>query len=66
MEARARRAAKRLGLAIQKSRESYHLNNQGRFRVFNPSTNQVVDGVDFERSAEEVIERCSTIYGRAS
>jgi hypothetical protein len=59
MEARARRAAKRVGLSATKSRTRlYCFNYQGGFRLVDPYINSVVNGVNYDMSAEDVIEFC--------
>jgi hypothetical protein len=60
LEARPRRAARRIGLRACKSRWRVgSIDNFGDFRLFDPETNAVVAGSRFELSAEEVIDRCS-------
>jgi len=41
-----------------KSRQGYSCDNQGGFMLVDPYTNSVVDGVRFDLTAEQVIERC--------
>jgi hypothetical protein len=59
LEARARRAAKRRGLAATKSRGRLHFNNHGRFQLVDPYFNTVVAGVDYDMTADQVIDFCS-------
>jgi hypothetical protein len=72
LEARARRAAARVGLRVSKSRDrTEHVNNRGGFMLFNPLHNWVVMGERFDLSAEDVIEACANAkpavpYGRGS
>lgn len=47
-ENNARRIAARAGLAITKSRAQQSMDNYGAFMLFDPSTNQVVDGLRHE------------------
>ena len=59
LEARARRAARRIGLVAKKStwrRDS--IDNYGRFMLIDAYRNAVVAGERFDLSAEEVIEYC--------
>jgi hypothetical protein len=59
LEARARRAAKRVGLMAQKSRwRRDSIDNFGGFRLVDPYLNSVVDGSRFELSAEDILELC--------
>ena len=59
MDARARRAAKRVGLFATKSRwHGFSLDNHGHFMLVDPSSNSVVGGQRFDMTAEEVIESC--------
>jgi hypothetical protein len=53
LEARARRAAKRIGLRAIKSPST------GRFMLVDVDYDAVVDGRDFTLSARDVIDRCS-------
>ena len=74
LEARARRAAKSVGLVAVKSRGGYHSDNQGGFQLVDPYFNEVVEGLRFDLSPEEVIERCrdgikgprGRVYNRAN
>lgn len=59
-DARARRAAKRVGLLAKTRRGSAGtLDNYGGFMVLNPATNTVVAGERFELCAEDVIDLCA-------
>jgi hypothetical protein len=59
MEARARRAAKRIGLYAKKSRwRSGSIDNFGGFMLVDPYINCVVNGERFNMSAEDVIKFC--------
>ena len=59
LEARARRAAKRVGLRATKSRcREDTFDNRGGFNVVDPYINTVVAGVRYDMGAEEVIEFC--------
>jgi hypothetical protein len=60
LEARARRAARRVGLVARKSRWRLHsIDNFGGFTIIDPSRNIVVDGARYDLSAEDVID----LYG---
>jgi hypothetical protein len=60
LDQRARRAAKRVGLNVARSRDrTEHLNNRGGYMLFNPLHNTVVMGERFDLSAEDVIETCA-------
>jgi hypothetical protein len=62
LEARARRAAKRIGLMAQKSRwRRDSIDNLGGFRLVDPYYNAVVNGERFDLSAAEVLELCQGI-----
>lgn len=59
LEARARRAAKRVGLIAKKSRRSvdgYH--NVGGLALVDPSRNWIVEGGRYELTPDYVIEYC--------
>jgi hypothetical protein len=59
LEAKARRAARRSGFVAAKSRErSLHSNNRGGFQLIEPYRNEVVNGVRYDLTVEEVIEFC--------
>lgn len=51
-ESTVRRAAKRVGWRIKKSRGQQHLNNRGRYMLISGS-NTVVTGADFGAGLEE-------------
>jgi hypothetical protein len=55
---RARRAAKRIGLAARKSRKRRSIDNHGGFRIIEPYNNIVEAGERFDLSPEDVIEFC--------
>ena len=59
LEARARRAAKRVGLVARKSRRMRSCDNYGSFMLINLYTNGIVAGVRFELTAEDVITYCN-------
>ena len=63
VEARARRAAKRVGLMARKSRYSLSIDNLGEFQLLDPFNNRIVAGENFDLTAEEVIEYCKTVRG---
>jgi len=59
MEARARRAAKRIGLYAKKSRWRVGtIDNYGEFMLIDPRYNIALGGSRFDMSALEVIEFC--------
>src|SRR5262249_35456806 len=60
LEARARRAARRIGLRAVKTRRSYSIDNLGGFQLVDVRQNAVVDGANFDMSAQEVIDFCKT------
>jgi hypothetical protein len=62
MDARARRAAKKLNLVAKKSawrKES--IDNRGGFQIIDPYFNRVEAGGRFDMSAQEVIDFCSEV-----
>jgi hypothetical protein len=64
-EARARRAAVRVGLKARKSRwRQGSIDNLGSFQLIDPSRNLVVAGVRFELSAIDVIDYCSELLSK--
>jgi hypothetical protein len=59
IEARARRAARRVGLVARKTRwRRGTIDNFGGFMLIDGHTNNVVDGERFDLSAEDVIDHC--------
>jgi len=60
IEARARRAAKRVGLMARKSRCQLSIDNRGEFQLIDPFANRIIAGEKFDLTAEEVIEYCKT------
>ncbi|MCZ6510734.1 MAG: hypothetical protein O7A62_09105 [Alphaproteobacteria bacterium] len=58
VEARARRAANRVGLSARKSRLQHPLDNQGGFMLVDTSNNVPVAGYSYDLTAGEVIECC--------
>ena len=58
LEARARRAAKRVGLLARKSRQRRSLDNHGGFMLVEPRRNYLVAGEHFDLTAEDVIDWC--------
>lgn len=64
MEARARRAAKRVGLRAIKSRRTIGGGrNDGGFMIIDPYRNAVMAGERFELTPDDVIEYCSSQRG---
>ena len=60
IEARARRATKRVGLLARKSRYQLSSDNHGGFQLLDPFQNRIVAGEKFDLRAEEVIEYCKS------
>lgn len=61
LEARARRAARRIGLVATKTRwRRDSPDNQGGFMILDPSTRSPVFGDRWDLSAEAVIEYCAS------
>ena len=59
IEARARRAARRVGLMARKSRwRMGSIENYGMFMLIDPYRNWVVAGERFDLTAEDVIAYC--------
>lgn len=59
LDSRARRAAKRAGLRAEKSRvKTYCWNFQGGYQLID-DRNNVVNGVNYDLTAKQVIEYCS-------
>jgi hypothetical protein len=59
-EAKARRAATKVGLRAVKSRwRRDTIENHGGFQLRDPQQNIAVDGLHFDMTADEVIEYCS-------
>jgi len=64
MNARARRAARKVGLCAKKSHwRTSSVDNHGGFRVVDPYFNRVESGVRFDMSAQKVIDFCSENHG---
>jgi hypothetical protein len=60
-EDRARRAAKRVGLAIMKSRQpTLRDNNHGHLMLFDPIDNQIIGGKRYDMTRQDVIDWCGT------
>jgi hypothetical protein len=60
LEARARRAAKRVGLVATKSRwRKDSLDNFGDFQLRDPNRNAVVGGSRYDLTAQQVIDWCT-------
>lgn len=61
LEARARRAAQRVGLCAIKSRSNVgSIDNQGSFRLLDPFLNSVVAGERFDLSPRDVLQWCGS------
>ena len=60
IEARARRAARKVGLVDRKSRWRVgSIDNYGEFMLIEPSGNYAVAGFRYDMTAEEVLEYCT-------
>ena len=60
LDARARRAARRIGLLARKSRWRVGtIDNFGNFMLIDPYRNYIVNGSRFDLSAQDVIELCA-------
>ena len=59
LEARARRAARRVGLKASKSRwRANSIDNRGAFQIIDPMRNWVIAGEKYEVSPQDVIDYC--------
>jgi hypothetical protein len=59
LEAKARRAAKKVGLMARKSRWRIGtIDNLGGFQVVDPFINAIISGEKFDMTADDVIEFC--------
>jgi hypothetical protein len=65
LDARARRAAKRIGLAAIRSRRKPSIDNYGGFQIINPYFNAVVAGEKFNLSADQVVSYCREVERRS-
>jgi hypothetical protein len=64
LEARARRAARKVGLVAVKSRWRRNtIDNCGGFQIVDPYFNMVKEGVRYDLSARAVIEYCQENQG---
>lgn len=62
IEGKARRMARKAGLAVRKSRQrNLTFDNQGKLMVIDPYHNIVVAGSHFDLSPEDVIHFCEEI-----
>lgn len=59
LEQRARRAARRAGFLMVKSRARESMNNRGGYMLVNKATNIVEWGEHFELSDQQVIDYCN-------
>ncbi len=69
LEARARRAARAVGLIARKSRQRAHvpnLDNFGEFMLVDAERNFVVAGGRYEMSAEDVLDYCGIAVVRSA
>jgi hypothetical protein len=65
LEAKARRAALRVGLKACKSRwRANSIDNRGAFQVIDPMRNWVIAGEKYDMSAQEVIDYCERHWQR--
>ncbi len=58
-EARARRAAGRVGLVVRKSRRQLSINNRGQYLLLDPNNNRVVAGEKFDLTPDQIIDYCA-------
>jgi ribosomal protein L32 len=58
IESKARRAARRCGLRVKKSRRAISCDNFGEFALIIPNQNLIFAGSRFDLTAEEIIEYC--------
>jgi hypothetical protein len=61
LDSKARRAAKRAGLIIRKSRKAVSANNLGGYTLIDPATNVTLAGGIGELTAQDVIDICQKI-----
>jgi hypothetical protein len=62
MEARARRASKRVGLsALKRKWRIGTVDNRGGFQLLDPYSNRIVAGSRFDLTAEDVIKYCRAL-----
>ena len=62
LEARARRAARRVGLYATKTRWRVgSIDNFGKFQLINPHTNMIVAGQRFDLGPQAIIDFCEKI-----
>lgn len=60
LDNKARRTAKRAGLRCCKNRwRAGTIDNKGGYQLIDPYRNIVVDGVRFDLSAQDVIDKCA-------
>ena len=59
MDGKARRAAKKIGLDIKKSRGRMSMDNFGDYMLRDPYRNWIIMGEKFDLTAEDIIELCS-------
>lgn len=55
-DSRLRHKAQKLGYELRRARGRLHINNLGGYQIIDPYYNFVVDGADFDLSAEYVEE----------
>jgi hypothetical protein len=58
LESRARRAAKRVGLVVRKSRQAEGIDNLGGFMLVDAELGGCVQGSRFDMTPEDVIDYC--------
>jgi hypothetical protein len=64
LDARARRAARKVGLIARKSRwRANTIDNHGEFMLVDPFTNVPAAGFRYDLSAEDVIDFCQSEEG---
>ncbi len=56
--AKARKVARRVGLAVRKSRARLSLDNQGGLMLIDPNRNWIVAGSHYDWEPEDIIAYC--------
>jgi hypothetical protein len=59
IDSRVRRAARKIGLQVVKSRRGLSLDNYGEYMLLDPYFNSVVAGQRYDLTAEDVIAYCT-------
>jgi len=59
-DSQARRAAKRVGLAVKKTRwRANTVDNKGGYQIIDPNFNRIEAGERFDLSAKDVVDFCT-------